>query len=166
VAGDSEADDSPPRVVATFADYPSMVTAMRLRAQERRLAITSPDVAAVCGLPDHYVAKLLAVTPVKRIGMISLGPLLAILGVRLQMVEDRDAIERLEHRLPTRNEAFAHSSAFTQTRSRAFMRKIGKKGGLSRWALKRQRVRSASHAAQIRWRGNGKANGKRNGHSK
>jgi hypothetical protein len=44
-------------------------------AASRSPAPTLPEVA---GLAGHYVAKLLAVNPVKRVGMISLGPLLAI----------------------------------------------------------------------------------------
>jgi hypothetical protein len=166
---DSEPPADQPRVLAEISDYAQMVTAFRARAQQRRIAITSPDVAEVAGLAGHYVAKLLAVNPVKRVGMISLGPLLAVLGVRLQMIEAPDLVQKYGSRIPKRNEAFVHGGGFSLTLSRQWMRKIGRLGGLSRQAQKRQRVRSASHAARIRWQrtnGNGKANGKRNGHSK
>jgi len=58
------------RVVTSFNDYAGMIDAMKLRAQERRIAITSPHVAAMANLPDYYVAKLLSVHPVRRVGMI------------------------------------------------------------------------------------------------
>lgn len=46
-----------------------LVDAFRARAQERKIAITSSNVAAMANLPDFYVAKLLSVHPVRRIGI-------------------------------------------------------------------------------------------------
>jgi hypothetical protein len=158
---ESESPDASPRVLAEITDYAQMVTAFRTRAQARHIAITNPAVAEVAGLPDHYIAKLLAVNPVKRIGMISLGPLLAVLGCRLVLVEDQAALAAYAHRIPVRNEAFAHGGATTITLSRQFMRKIGRLGAQKRWQAERQRSAAASRAAKIRW-----ANGKTNGHSK
>jgi hypothetical protein len=54
--------------------YAGLIDAMRARAQERRIALSSADFAAVSGLPSYYCNKLLAANPVRRIGAISLGP--------------------------------------------------------------------------------------------
>jgi hypothetical protein len=55
--------------------YAGMIEAMRNRAADRRIAITSADVAATAGLASHYIAKLLSPSknPVRRVGMISFG---------------------------------------------------------------------------------------------
>jgi hypothetical protein len=98
------------RVVGSFNDYDGMIHAMRARAQERRIAITSPDVAEMANLPDFYIAKLLSVHPVRRVGMISLGPILSVLGVRLLMVEDPKAMARYTDELPKRVEHCAHDA--------------------------------------------------------
>lgn len=105
------------RVVADFSDYGGMIDAMRARADERRVAITSPGIAELANLPDYYIAKLLSVHPVRRIGMISLGPILSILGVRLLMVEDKNMMERMDRLaiqkfgepLKPRNEGCVHN---------------------------------------------------------
>lgn len=103
--------DGVPRVLASITDYAQLVDACRARAAERKIAITGADVAQVSGLPSHYVAKLLSVRPVKRIGLISLGPLLGVLGVKLVMVEDPIAMAKYTDKLPKRNESCVHNGA-------------------------------------------------------
>ena len=70
-----------------------MIAAFRARANERRIAITSPDVAQTAGLAAYYIPKLLTPSknPVRRIGMISLGPLLGVLGAKLVLLPDPEA---------------------------------------------------------------------------
>jgi len=127
------------KVVASFNDYDGMIHALRGRAQERRIAITSPHVAEVSGLPNYYIAKLLSVHPVRRVGMISLGPLLAVLGVRLLMVEDPKAMAQYTDKFAKRVEHCAHDGAAIRfSFSRRFMRKIGLKGAQVRWAKVRK----------------------------
>lgn len=149
------------RVVGSFNTYDGMIDAMRLRAQERKIAITSSEVAALANLPEYYVAKLLSVHPVRRIGMISLGPLLSVLGVKLLMVEDREMIEKMDRvavqkfgkPLKPRNESCVHNdAAITFKFSRRHMQKIGKNGAKVRWGeAARNRVLRARHAARVRW---------------
>ena len=81
------------RVLAEVSDYDGLVTALRARAAERNLALSSIAFAQVAGLPDRYVAKVLAPcdTPAaskRHLGRISLGPVLALLGVKLPILED------------------------------------------------------------------------------
>jgi hypothetical protein len=101
-----------PRVLAEFSTYPEMLAAFRARANERKIARSSEDTAFVAGLTSGYLAKLLAPKPVRRIGMESLGPVLGVLGVKLVMVEDEQAIARLDARkdvrLKERNHNLVH----------------------------------------------------------
>jgi hypothetical protein len=154
---DREIEPQPPaqitdRVVASFNTYAGMIDAMRNRAVERRIAITSPEVAMMANLPEAYIAKLLSVHPIRRIGMISLGPLLSVLGVKLLMVEDRETIERMNRLaiykfgkpLQPRNEGCVHNGAAIAFKfSRAYMQKIGKKGAQVRWKAERK-IRAAA----------------------
>jgi hypothetical protein len=132
--------------------YAGLVEAFRERAQQRRIAITSPEVAAMANLPDYYVAKLLSVHPVRRIGAISLGPLLGVLGMKLVAVEDEKAVARFSSRLPTRNEACTHyNDVITVRLTRRHIQKLGQKGMKVRWQAARRRKAIASRAAQARW---------------
>lgn len=139
------------RVIAEFSDYAGMVAAMRSRAHDRRLVLTSDAIAAVAGLPSCYIAKLLSPRPMKRIGMISLGPLLAVLGCRLALIDDPQAIAALAGRIPLRKNLIVYDGAIKLQFTRQFMRKIGKKGAQKRWRGVRARHAAASKAAHIRW---------------
>jgi hypothetical protein len=124
--------------------YAGLIDAMRARAQERRIALSSADFAAVSGLPSYYGNKLLAANPVRRIGAISLGPLLGALGLKLIVAEDEQAVQRFTSRLPVRNESRVHSGTMIQWRvsHRAF-RKMQDKGRKSRWESMTPKQRSA-----------------------
>ena len=141
------------RTLAEFSDYAGFHAAMIARARERQIAIGSDNAAYVSGLPSNYLAKLLAPKPTRRVGMISLAPVLAVLGVRLAMLEDKESISRLAARLKKRNEACVHTGAVHVVLSKRFLRKIGAKGGAnSRKNLgKRKRRALARKAALARW---------------
>src|SRR5580698_9755588 len=97
------ADVAPPQqqVLAQITDYPSMLFAMRARAAERQIAISSDEAAHVAGLSDRRLTQILSlrtlrnVQSVRRVGITSLGPVLGLLGVRLLMVEDEEALKRI-----------------------------------------------------------------------
>jgi hypothetical protein len=92
------------RVLATVTDYPGLLAAMRDRAAEREIAIGSDEVHALAGLADRSIPKLLSQRTLKsmksarRVGMLTLGPLLEMLGIKLVVVEDQEAIARFEER--------------------------------------------------------------------
>ena len=137
----------------THADgYAGLIAAFRARAQERRIAITSADVAKVAGLADYYVAKLLARNPVKRIGAISLGPLLGVLGVKLIVAEDLDAVARFGSQIKQANAGCQHTDEVKVILSRRLLRKAGALGGRkSRSNMSRaEQIRLARHAAAAR----------------
>jgi hypothetical protein len=155
----SDSEPQPPapitdRVIAEFADYNGMLAAIRLRCQEQQIAVGSPDVAALAGIADGYLAKLTSPKAPRRLGAISMGPILAVLGCRLVLVEDRKMMERYTNRLPKRNETCLHAGTVHFALSGKHMRAIRRKGGAnSRKNLgKRLRRALARKAAQARWR--------------
>jgi len=148
------------KVLATITDYPSFLHAMRARANERQIAISSDQAAHVAGLSDRRLTQILSlrtlqnVQTVRRIGFLSLAPVLGILGVKLQMVEDPDAVKKYGSRIPKRNGNLAHGGEITISISRKFLKTIGKKGGRARMHTMDAKRRSASarNAALARWR--------------
>jgi hypothetical protein len=64
------------RLIAEFNTYAGLVDALRARAQERRISVGSEDFAAVSGLPARYASKILGSGKTKRLGTVSLGPIL------------------------------------------------------------------------------------------
>jgi hypothetical protein len=143
----------PERVIATFDDWPGMLAAMRLRAQEQRIPVGNPAVDQVAGIPDHYLAKILSPKAPRRLGMISMAGVLGVLGVKLMMVESREAMERYGDRIPKRKESCVHAGTVHISLSGKHMRTIRRKGGAnSRKNLgKRLRRALARKAANARW---------------
>jgi hypothetical protein len=139
-------------IVTHEAGYAGLVDAFRARAHQRRIAITSDNVAAVSGLPSFYVAKLLSAHPVRRVGMISLGPLLAVLSLKIILTEDKEALAKFGPQLGSRNESCAHDNAVIHFAfTRRHMQKLGQKGMKVRWRAARKRKRAAQKAARARW---------------
>jgi hypothetical protein len=96
-----------PRVLATVTDYADLVGALRQRCDE--LDVTFEQVDEVAGFCDRYTSKLLAPSarPLRKFGHVSLGVLLASLGVRLLLVEDAGALARVRDRYRPRKHARA-----------------------------------------------------------
>lgn len=149
-----------PKVLAEFNDYTGFLHAMRARAAERQIAISSENTHDVAGLSDRRMTQLLSlrtlhnIQSVRRVGILSLGPLLGVLGVKLVMVEDEDALKRFGTRISKRNDNLVHGGGITISFSRKFMQKIGKKGAkakMTKWNAQR-RSASARNAALKRWR--------------
>lgn len=88
------------RELAIVRDYDDLHAVLRARADE--LNVSRLTIDHVAGLQDGYTAKLLAPVPLKRVGAISMGPLLAALGLALVVVEDPEALERVSSRLVPR----------------------------------------------------------------
>jgi hypothetical protein len=134
--------------------YAGLIAAFRAAAAARHIAIGSENVATVSGLPSNYVAKLLQPRPTKRIGAISLGPLLGVLGLKLVVLEDPEAVARFSSRIEQRNGSSVRTAATHQfSLSNRFLKKIGAEGGKAR-AKKltpSQRSRSSRKAALARW---------------
>jgi hypothetical protein len=84
--------------------------------------------------------------------MISLGPLLAVLGLKIILAEDEEAVAKFGPQLGTRNESCVHcNDVITVRLTRRHMQKLGQKGMKVRWQAVRRRKAIASRAAQARW---------------
>jgi hypothetical protein len=84
-----------------IVDYTTLVLALRARAEE--LNISREQIDAIAGLPDRYTGKVLSIRGKKRIGLLSLGPLLGALGIKLMPVEDPEALARVQGRFEPRS---------------------------------------------------------------
>jgi hypothetical protein len=139
--------------------YHGLLSALQARAWERRISLGGAAAAEVAGLPVGYLQKILSPIPksrknVRRIGVASLGPVLGVLGVKLVMFEEREAVERFGSKIPARQERSVRSTAVHIHLSRQFLAKIGAMGGTnSRKNISRRRSRAlARKAAAARWR--------------
>jgi hypothetical protein len=151
----------PPKVLATFNDYSQMLLALRARAAERQIAISSDEANNVAGLSDGRLAQLLSLRTLhstqgtRRFGALSLGPLLGILGVKLQMIEDPDAVKKYGSRLKARTGYQVRTGDIEIRFSRKFLKTNAKKGGRARMDQLRASQGLAEHqrnAALARWR--------------
>ncbi len=147
------------RILAQVHDYPSFLAALRARAAERQISISSDQNHQVAGLSDRRLSQILSIKTLKslsnahRIGMLSMGPLLGILGVRLVMVEDEEALRRYGPRLQKRNESFVRSRVTHLFFSRKQYSEMGRRGGKARNAklTPEQRSELARELNRIRW---------------
>jgi hypothetical protein len=82
-------------------DYGSLVDALRAAKEYREISHeTLEQIAGLCG---GFVDKLLGVNQDKKIGPLTLGLLLAALGVRLRLEPDPEQAQRMAHRWDKRN---------------------------------------------------------------
>lgn len=86
-----------PVVLAKFRDFPGFLAALQARVAMLRTTYATLD--AISGLPDGYCEKVLKKTPEKRIGPISMGPLLGTLGCELWLVEDPEQWAKVVKRM-------------------------------------------------------------------
>jgi hypothetical protein len=124
------------RVLAQFSCYPGLIDALRDPAQALRISPGSAEFASVSGLPERYARKLLGPGKIKRLGAVSLGPILACLGTRLALVEDEEALKRVSGRLPQMDERSMRSRAVTWTVSGKKLKEWGRLGAKKRASLK------------------------------
>jgi hypothetical protein len=144
-----------PRQLAIVRDYDSLHVALRARADELNVSRESIDDAA--GFQSGYSGKLLAGTPIKRLGAVTMGPMLTVLGLMLVVVEDPDAIERFTTRLTKREHAGNDVLAVGRRKKRRRYPKLGPEWGrrmrarqmLLQSATKRKQI--ARKAARARW---------------
>ena len=146
--------DERPRTIAEFSDYDGMLAAVRARVRELQIKGAAFDEFA--GLPDGYLSKLIGERPVRRIGMTSMGPVLAGLGLRCLFVEDPEGTKRLKSRLKPRNPSFVRimPAAAGILFTARMLKRIRRMGGRARMArlTPQQRSELARKAALARWR--------------
>ena len=90
-----------PEAIGVASDYHELHAILRARAEA--LNISREQLDEIAGLPAGYSAKLLAMEPVRGMGKMSLGALLASLGLTLIVVEDQLALTRYAARANQRS---------------------------------------------------------------
>lgn len=117
--------------IAEFSDYEGLRKALNVvRESKRDMSFELLD--EITGAPKGYFSKVLGPRPVKRIGLHSLAWALGGLGVKCIMVEDPEALARVQSRFRNRDRAHlasVHNGAVRVQINRGFLRKIGAKGG-------------------------------------
>ena len=129
------------RPLAEFSDYTGMVDGLRKRASE--LALNGERFDEYAGLPRGYLSKLIGVNPVRRISMVSMGPLFSALGIYCVMFENKDATMRLQKRLTPRNGSYARRvSLYVNGITDRKWAQIQKLGRQARWKKLTKQQRS------------------------
>jgi hypothetical protein len=143
--------------LAICHDYNELLAAIRHRRDELRISHFTLD--HVSGIPSGYASKLLASPPMKRLGALSLGPVLGALGLRLLVVDDPAALARVSARLVKKQRKHADRSMLTDQPcqrqrflpflDRAFARTARARGLSLQTPQRRQEI--ARKAAKARW---------------
>jgi hypothetical protein len=153
-------------VVYDVRCYHGLIEALRSRVNELKVAYDTVD--RVAGLPQRYTGKLLNPTNGRSLGAISLEPLLATLGLKILLVEDQQAYDRVKHRLEQRRwhaekqkntdgSLLTPSTQKRRAKRRSFLKGSSEWGRLMRAratiaASPEERSRRARHAVNCRWR--------------
>jgi hypothetical protein len=81
---------------AIVTSMPELIDAIRARRDE--LNISHETIDDIAGLPSGYTSKLLAPSPIKNLGWMSLGAILGALGIGLVVIEDSVQRAKVESR--------------------------------------------------------------------
>ena len=128
------------RVIAEFSDYAGLLAALRARVQE--LHINGQRFDEFAGLPTGYLSKLIGTSPVRRIGMVSMGPLFSALGIYAVLIENGDHTTRLRNRLKPNNQSYQRATYTLNTITDRKWSRIQKLGRQARWKRLSKRQRS------------------------
>lgn len=145
-----------------------MVEAFRSRVRE--LNTTYATIDAISGLPDGYVAKLMAPEPMRGLGEKAIEGLCGGMAMAFVPVEDKEQLRRIKSRLKPRKRAIDKKVAsalmlkpqvitvsLEQLAKREQLKVWGEMGGKAsakrrmKTMKKRARQRIAAHAARVRW---------------
>jgi hypothetical protein len=128
------------RVIAEFSDYDGLLAAIRNRVSE--LQINGERFDQFAGLPIGYLSKLIGPSPVRRIGMTSLGPLFSALAISAVLIENGDHMMRLRNRLKPNNQSYRRTVYTLNTLTDRKWSRIQKLGRQARWKRLSKRQRS------------------------
>jgi hypothetical protein len=149
----SNLDAGAVRVFASIGSIDDIHVALRERFEALDLSRAAIDAAV--GLADGHAAKLLAMPPIKRFGDLTLFPTLEAAGLRLALIEDPAAMERVKsHPKRVRSQVRQRVSmrmveACRTTVLRELTSKAGKARLVKMTSAARRRV--AKLAAAARW---------------
>jgi hypothetical protein len=139
-------------IAPQIVDYQTLLDALRSRAIQQQVALSAPENAALAGVPDQYLGKVLGTRPVRRLGPSSLGAVLGLLGCRLVLVVDKEAMRKYGSRVKRHNPNLVRSATEPQLAERHAQR-MGRKGARSRWSKTTPEERSevARNLNRLRW---------------
>jgi hypothetical protein len=142
--------------IGTAADYDELQAIMRARAET--LNISRQWIDHISGLPAGFAGKILSLAPVKRLGPDTIGPMLAVLALKLIVVEDPDALLKYSARANQRDEKQA-KNANASDRSIKRIRKsvlrdltTNARAARNRSLSPRHRKRISQIAGRARWK--------------
>jgi hypothetical protein len=87
---------------AEAKDYTEFHAAFRLRAEQLQVSRLALD--ELGGTAHGWFGKFLGPRQIRRIGFVTLGPALAALGLKIVIVEDEEALEKIKSRSVKRAE--------------------------------------------------------------
>ena len=151
----NDADNLPiaPRPLAIVRSYHDLHEAVRAWSDE--IGMTREQLDAEAGLANGHAGKLLSPRAIRTFGNVSLGRVLAALGLVLVLTEDGEAVERIEQRMTA--EKNARNDACDKIPPQHWRLAKGSAWGrrmAARRALKltaEERSASARRAAKARW---------------
>jgi hypothetical protein len=143
------------RVIGEFINYDGMLAAVRARVNE--LQINGERFDEFAGLPRGYLSKLIGANPTRRIGMTSMGPLFAALGICCVMIENPSATARLKGRLVPNQSNYmrpTYTHVIVTNRKWARIQKLGHQARQAVWnkLTPQQRSNMMRALALKRWR--------------
>jgi hypothetical protein len=160
VAVPGEAVGMAERIIGEVRSYSQF--AQILRAWVAANDTTYETIGAIAGLPDRYLAKMIAATPVRSFSRMSLGSTLAAMGLKLLVAVDVEQLDKMRPRFTPRKKNA--SDAMLARKSRAKPAKgrnpLVANGALAAFYAHRRatmqtpqtRRRIARAAALARWR--------------
>lgn len=144
------------RQIAVVTSYADLHAALRARADE--LDRPRSVIDACAGFEDGYASKLLAPVPIKGIGPQTLGPLLTVLGLKIVLVEDAEALGRFAKRARSRKRHDAGSPMLAGKKRKRRGHRFGSEFAKVQRAKQlltqsaQQRSRTARKASRARWK--------------
>lgn len=135
-------------IIGEATDHDALVALLRQR--KAALQLSDALVDELGGLAVGHCSKLLGAAPVKALGKVTLSALLAVLGVKLVIVEDPEQTARIGHRWQRKAVTRDHPALMTIGQARPVIRqRDARKAALARWSGKTAAERRAV-LAQVR----------------
>jgi len=152
------AEKSPPRVLTEINTLEGLRLALRDRREALNVSFEAVD--SIAGLTPGHASKLLSPTGIRKLGDTSLPLLLGALGLKLILIEDTAAFERVRARLvPRQPNAIRQTACFWAGKariivSRRWVKRIAREGGRARARVltPNERSKQARAAAVYRWK--------------
>jgi hypothetical protein len=150
-------DDAMGEALAVVRDYEQLNAALRARVDQLGISLETLD--HLCGFWAGYSSHLLAPKPqgnMRCLGKMSLGSVLGGVGLKIVLVEDRDALAKVRSRLVESDKAQTRKEnprpAGSKRRENVFT-VLGRAGGHARMAVlsAKQRIALSRKANRARW---------------